>query len=277
MVFHSSEIEIPGLAEFGYNKSNLVTMPMPDHFHNNCMEFVIVLRGSESYFTDGESFNVSGGEVFISHLNRLHRNSGNCQGISEFIWFQLEMTDRSNFLGLSKAYSAALFDRLLSIKAHKIKTDKKCICLIKEAFRETQKNNKYIAQGLFLIFLYRLFFLDESLQKADNIMEKAIEYINGNIEKNIGIDELSSCCALSESAFKYKFKDYTGDTPRQYINKMKVSKAKELLLKGLSITDTAMELSFNSCDYFSVVFRKHTLMTPSQFKAGQIPGTVEKK
>lgn len=56
-----------------------------------------------------------------------------------------------------------------------------------------------------------------------------------------------------------------GVSPRNYINQEKISRAKALLLKGYTVTDVAMLLSFNDSSYFSTVFKKYTLKTPRQY------------
>ncbi len=41
--------------------------------------------------------------------------------------------------------------------------------------------------------------------------------------------------------------------------------AKELLLAGCSVTETAMQLGFSSSNYFSGVFKKYVFRTPSEY------------
>ena len=53
--------------------------------------------------------------------------------------------------------------------------------------------------------------------------------------------------------------------PRHYVNYHKIQLAKKMLLDGTSVTDTAMELGFGSSSYFTVVFRRYSACTPSEF------------
>lgn len=79
------------------------------------------------------------------------------------------------------------------------------------------------------------------------------------------MEDLSRVCNFSVSTLQHRFKDYFGRSPAEYINYKKISRSKELLLEGNSVTETAGLLGFNTSDYFSTVFRKFTGMSPTQW------------
>ena len=56
-----------------------------------------------------------------------------------------------------------------------------------------------------------------------------------------------------------------GVSPRNYINQQKIEYAKSLLKEGGSITDVSMALGFSTSSYFSYIFKKHTMLTPTEF------------
>ena len=70
---------------------------------------------------------------------------------------------------------------------------------------------------------------------------------------------------MTRKIFSYKFKRQLGTSPRNFINQQKIEQAKILLLEKMSITDVAMYLGFTSSSYFSTVFKKFTLYTPSEY------------
>ena len=125
-----------------------------------------------------------------------------------------------------------------------------------------------ICQNLFTSFLSRLLFVRDHRLRGDALLTQSIKCIDSNIYGAITIDKHCSISNLSVSGFKHKFKEFTGETPRDYINRRKINKAKELLRLGTSITDTTMQLSFNSSDYFSVVIRKYTTTSPTGYVRG---------
>ena len=46
---------------------------------------------------------------------------------------------------------------------------------------------------------------------------------------------------------------------------LKIGEAKMLLAEGRSVTQVAQELSFSTSSYFTYVFRKYTMHTPSEY------------
>lgn len=105
----------------------------------------------------------------------------------------------------------------------------------------------------------------EALPSLTPDIEAALYYIHSNIRENLALESVAEVAGLSLSQFKQKFRRQTGSSPRDYINRQKIELSRQLLSGGKSITDTAMELSFNTSSYFTTMFRKYTGRTPSDF------------
>jgi two-component system response regulator YesN len=52
-----------------------------------------------------------------------------------------------------------------------------------------------------------------------------------------------------------------------------MDKAKEMLLDGMQVQDVALAVGYEDRPYFSELFKRHTGMTPSEFKAHYIAGS----
>jgi AraC-like DNA-binding protein len=226
------------------------------------------MKGNESYYVENQQFVLSGGDVFVSYVNQPHRSGNTSQGICEIIWLQINPSIQENFLGLSKELGDPVRTGLLTIDTHVLKTDREGMTFLKksfECFLKPKEENRLYGQSLLVAFLSRLLFIQKQTRKDDALMENIRQYIEKNICDVIKIEDICSIFHMSLSGFKHKFKEFTGVTPRDYINGRKIQKAKELLESGKSVTETAMQLSFNSSDYFSVVFKKYTLCSPTEF------------
>lgn len=89
------------------------------------------------------------------------------------------------------------------------------------------------------------------------------EYTNDNIE----VSCLAKLCNMSESYFRRIFLKNYGISPIKYINKLKVERAKELLVSGLYTVSEVAELSgFHDESYFSREFKKHFNIAPSEYR-----------
>lgn len=105
------------------------------------------------------------------------------------------------------------------------------------------------------------------LNKSGQIIERAKIIMNENIHRQIDIQGIASNLGTSYSWFRKEFKEYTGFSPAQYFQELKLRKAKELLLEtDLSIKEIAYKLNFSSYEYFLSFFRKRVGVTPTDYR-----------
>lgn len=268
-ILTNEEIKINNLESIGHWRNNKATTPLPPHIHRDCMEFVVMIKGSQKYYINDKTYNITGGDVFISFENQLHGTKESPQDVSEIIWFKINMNFQAGFLGLADEFGMVLYRKLELIKEHTIRTDEENIKLIKQCFELFSSSNRVdiaMGQSLFVTFLNRLIRYNSNENTLSNGIEEAINYINENIYENLEIRELSEISGLSESRFKHKFKQEVGITPRDYINKQKIREAKILLKGHDNITNLAVKLGFDTSNYFSVVFKRYTSYTPSEYR-----------
>lgn len=94
-----------------------------------------------------------------------------------------------------------------------------------------------------------------------------IGYINSHITEQFSVPQLAKRCALSESVFRRRFHQITGQSPIQYINRLKIEKACQLLDSGdIRPTDISEFLNFYSVSYFYRVFKSITGCTPNEYR-----------
>lgn len=99
------------------------------------------------------------------------------------------------------------------------------------------------------------------------LIEPAVNYINENFSSEImSISKLSAMCGITPEYFRKIFREHFGDSPIIYINKMKISRAKELILSGMYSLGEVCELSgYSDLSYFSREFKKATGYPPSEY------------
>ena len=106
--------------------------------------------------------------------------------------------------------------------------------------------------------------------------ECCIGYINRHYTNRFQVPELAQRCAVSETVYRKRFKQLTGLSPVQYINRLKVEKACQLLRSDdMSPGAISDFLNFYSLPYFYKVFRDHTGMTPNQYREQDSPVAKE--
>ena len=93
-----------------------------------------------------------------------------------------------------------------------------------------------------------------------------INYINRHYTRRFSIPELAKRCTMSETAYRKQFKQFTGLSPVQYINRLKIEKACEMLLSDdMRLQDISDFLGFYSLPYFYKVFKDCMEMTPQEY------------
>ena len=98
-----------------------------------------------------------------------------------------------------------------------------------------------------------------------NIIGKIQKYVSENISEKITLKDISAEVHMNPEYVCRYFKSKTGNNLFDYINAHKIEIAKDLLLKGNSISQIVQQTGFSSQNYFIRVFKNNTGMTPGQF------------
>lgn len=104
-------------------------------------------------------------------------------------------------------------------------------------------------------------------------VEKIIKYMNENINAAVTLTELSEIVLLSPTYLSRTFKETTGYSVIEFFNKMKIDKAKELIIEGdKKIKEVSEALGFKDEFYFSRLFKKIAGISPKEFYSKNVHG-----
>ena len=93
----------------------------------------------------------------------------------------------------------------------------------------------------------------------------ALELIHGDFRNALSVEDLAKEAAMSVSSFHRTFKDVTGETPLQYLKKVRLLKAKSLLVyEGKRVEEAAHEVGYASPSQFSREFKRYFSVPPSE-------------
>lgn len=100
-------------------------------------------------------------------------------------------------------------------------------------------------------------------KKISRTLRPAIKYIYMNKSENITLENMAKVCHISSSYFSRLFSKEMGESFSNYISKLKIKWAKELLEQSdKSINEISEELGFNDSGYFIKIFKKYEGVTP---------------
>ncbi len=102
-------------------------------------------------------------------------------------------------------------------------------------------------------------------QSAYAGIARALDRIHRDYRETLAVENLALECAMSASAFHRAFKEVTGDSPLQYIKKLRLLKAKGLLvIEGLRVEEAAHGVGYASASQFSREFKRYFNVPPSE-------------
>lgn len=95
--------------------------------------------------------------------------------------------------------------------------------------------------------------------------EQMLVYLRENANRPLSVATAAAAFHLSPGYFRRLFKVHTGRTPRQFMTAQRISRAKELICRGMPLKQVAVETGYEDVFYFMRVFRRETGITPGRF------------
>ena len=108
---------------------------------------------------------------------------------------------------------------------------------------------------------------DYSLTSKKSKIAKSVDYLEEHcLYDNISIESLADISGISSVYFRKIFSELYGMPPMQYVNKIRIEKAKGMLLgDSVSVTEIAEASGFGSVYHFCKAFKKATGLTPTEW------------
>ncbi|MGB6329524.1 MAG: AraC family transcriptional regulator [Halarcobacter sp.] len=126
-----------------------------------------------------------------------------------------------------------------------------------------EKQNELIN---FFIEFFSIYLQEDKEVLLDERFEEIISYLKENYKENISLEDLASKFELNTFYIIRLFKNQINMTPHSYLLNLKINKSKELLKKGNSIVDTALECGFFDQSHFHRNFLKIVATTPKEYR-----------
>lgn len=107
----------------------------------------------------------------------------------------------------------------------------------------------------------------ESLSYNSRRVEKVMEYLNHNFDKDVTLAEASKIALMTEVAFSRFFKSRTGKTFVDTLNEIRLGHASRMLIETTqNVTEVAYKCGFNNMSNFNRIFKKKKNCTPKEFR-----------
>ncbi|WP_419887545.1 AraC family transcriptional regulator [Neobacillus niacini] len=233
---------------------------------NSTYVFQYTLSGSGILDIEDKSYTLKTGEAFIVEIPSDHRYyfpKGSERW--EFIFITLVGREAADCWRFMKEQSGPVL---------KIPPDSKLIQLLLKIYQDTydQKvTDAYCASAKayeFIMECYRFVKnMDNSMKDISLQVTKALSFIHTHYQEPITLDEIASVSGFSRYYFIKQFQSQLNMTPVQYLTKIRIQKAAELLRSTtFSVTDVAAQVGYANANYFNKVFRKVVGLSAGTFR-----------
>lgn len=97
--------------------------------------------------------------------------------------------------------------------------------------------------------------------------EQLKEYIAEHLDEKLSVRRMADIAGVSPSYVSHFFRDEVGMTPARYVRAERMKRARQMLLAGKMVKETAYALGFCDEFHFSKVFRREHGISPSEVAA----------
>ncbi|WPU92845.1 AraC family transcriptional regulator [Mucilaginibacter sabulilitoris] len=261
--------ELVVLGKYNYNKAEDI---LENHVHDRMIEICYSDKGSQWFAVEKQRYLVKGGDVFIHYPDELHGSGGYPEEKGCLYWFIIKVPKKTK----AQSTTAFLINQLIDMNRRHFRGDGSIKKMLEEIFKvsrseeESMQMLKIKINLLSQLFLLKLIELaNKKTNDTDNErLSKIYELINNSITQNLTIERLANEVNLSESRFKNWFRDLSGFTPLDFVQRKRVEHAMDRIKQNpdINFKDLALELNFSSQQYFTTVLKKFTGKTPSEIK-----------
>jgi len=242
------------------------------HTHD-FLELSIVISGQAIYYIEKERYLVEKGNVLLLNPNMRHYKEveeGSSCGLLHIgfrnIFIEGEHPDYFP-ISNSQIKLQSYRDEFLSLAQKIIAEEKQKLAgyeiILRSLFNQLLivlmrdlTSKTYVDHGMQLSF--------ESVVEKKQIVNTIINYMAENYMNEISLEKLSENMYLSSVYISKIFKEETGDSPINYLIKLRLSHAYKLLAsKQYSVKSVSSKIGYKDAYYFSKQFKKHYGYPPS--------------
>jgi AraC-like DNA-binding protein len=261
----------------------------PDHqltpsFHDH-LEITYIFEGRGSFTIEDKKYDAHTDDIFIIGNTEFHRLEAHdtikLKTVS--LYFLPEFVYSVGQNSFDFEYLRPFFDHSSEFK-NKIGVEefnpKAVLCLMEKIHREKCEKKDFYQLAvknhlteilLLLVRHYRKFTSDliEYTKRRHEIdrLKNAFSVLQNGYQGRISLNHVAEAACMSPSYFCKFFKKVTGNTLTDYVLRLRIDRAKELLLKGeLNITEIAYKTGFESHSYFDRIFRRYTKVSPQNYR-----------
>lgn len=242
------------------------------HWHEN-YELCRVLRGRCSFRIDGELINAAPGDIIAINGHSVHQFIIE-EDNTDITILQFPMKLLLNFGGSVTQICEHIKKDEIELSGISEKCSALFSMLEEEHSATRTEDNRFIeALCASLYLLLSRHFPSNSANATSHLKDRQLffkitNYINEHSKESISVGALAHEFYFSRDKLSAVFKKYAGISISDYISLIKIKRVNELLLRGVGVTEAAMECGFSGIRTFNNLYKKYMHTTPSEYLRG---------
>lgn len=109
--------------------------------------------------------------------------------------------------------------------------------------------------------------VQEANRRPSALVQEAKVWLEKNFRRDLSLQQAAEALAVSPSHLSRRFRQETGFTFTEYLNKLRLEEAARLLLdRSLSVTEVCYQVGFQSLSHFQRLFRDFYGKSPSAYR-----------
>lgn len=253
-------------------------------FHcHDCIEISYMKMGHGCYYTMNQLVPIEAGDVMIFSSMQKHGWEGYPPDkiVQPVIIFDPTMISLPNDSAWFCRYLPGLVNGQASF-INKLPSEHGLTAKVRAVFETIEQEYKMkdvgyqtVIKGYLLTMMgYIMRYLSEQEYRQDYLqmhmlqrLDGIIDYIHEHFKENITLAQLAKIAHMSPNYLSSYFKQAVGITIRDYISKLRLSAALELLKdQSVDITDAYYQAGFTNSAHFHKLFKRYIGMTPMEYR-----------
>lgn len=139
------------------------------------------------------------------------------------------------------------------------------LCMSSDSYKDALAHLQLQEILIRIMHKQQLLAIEKNTAANSNPIQYLKNYIENHLTEKISIKDLGDKVHMSTSSLYRRFKSELGISPQEFIQEMRINKAKTLLKNGMNVKEVAAEVGVFDDNYFIRIFKKHTGQTPGSF------------
>lgn len=269
---HLTTVSTGFTGDYAVMPRELHRIPSPKHTHEDFDELVIVTGGSALHVVDGDRYPLIRGDAFVVTGNQAH-GYFNCERFryTDILFHRERLAqiaqDLEDWPGFKELFfiepryrKNQRFKGKLHLDSHELEYVLTLVRLMHAELNDRAPSSTAIVESFFRIIVAEVSrcYAQMGSPHSRQLFKIAsvINLFEHGYMDRISIDDMARQAGMTRRTFHRVFKQTTGCAPLEYLLRLRIEKAAELLAKGgLRVSDAAMQAGFDDSAYFSRQFK----------------------